>query len=232
MGVRIKSMTRAGFCLSWLLACCAGCRTPGYDERLADAERLTGNLHEETRAYFATNAAPLTLSNTLELARERTLKLTQERLDRQVAGIQRATAFSAFLPQVEATFARRGTDKPIQIAFGDAKLSMSDQYLNTAALTLTQPLFTPQAWLLYVEARRDVRARDLALTRAQELLDVQVATLFYQTAVSDQMLATYARQREATRALAEQIKALAKEGYALAAEQARVEARLDRKSVV
>ena len=73
-----------------------GCRTPGYEERSEDAARFRAALLEETRAYFATNSGPLTLSDTLRLARARTLKLTQEQLNRQLAQIRRATAFAAF----------------------------------------------------------------------------------------------------------------------------------------
>ncbi len=204
----------------------AGCRTPGYEERSEDAARFRGALQEETRAYFATNSATLTLADALRLARSRTLKLTQAKLDLQLAQIRRATTFSAFLPQVEATFSRQATDVPINRNIGAMSVQMNDQYVNSAAMTLTQPLFTPSAWLLFSEAKKAFRARELVWARAEELLDVQVASLFYKAAVSGEMLKTYERQREATRTLSEQIDALAQQGYALSAEQARAKARL------
>jgi outer membrane protein TolC len=217
---------------SYLLpvACCflllAGCRLPGAAERIEDASRFRESLMEETRAYFETNAVPLTLSNAMVLARERTLKLAEADLNRTLAQIQRATAFSSFLPRVEATFARRATDVPIQNALAGMTVQLSDQYVNTVSVGLTQPLFTPGAWLLFAEARHALRAQELLRARAGELLDVQVASLFYQAAVSEAMLQAYARQQEATRALAEQIEALSGQGYALASELARARARL------
>jgi outer membrane protein TolC len=204
----------------------AGCRAPGYGEREEDAARFRRTLQEETEAYFAAHNAPLALADALALARARTLKLTQEQLNRQLAQVQRATAFAAFLPQVEATFARQASDVPVRRALGGMTVQMNDQYVNNAAVTLTQPLFTPGAWLLFSEAKKALRSQDLVRARAEELLDVQVASLFYQAAVSGEMLKTYERQREATRALAEQIGALVRHGYALPAEQARVQARL------
>ena len=204
----------------------AGCRTPGYEERSEDARRFRGALQEETRAYFATNSGPLTLADTMRLARVRTLKLTQVQLNRQLAQIQRATAFSAFLPQVEATFSRQATDVPINRSIGSMTVQMNDQYVNNASIALTQPIFTPNTWLLFTEAKKALRSQDLVRARAEELLDVQVASLFYQAAVSEEMLKTYERQREATRTLSEQIDALAQQGYALSAEQARAHARL------
>ena len=209
--------------LAWGLA---GCRAPGYEERAQDASRFRASLADETRAYFATNSGPLTLADTLGLARQRTLKLTQAQLNRQLAQIQRATAFAAFLPQVEASFSRQATDVPVLRSIGALPVQMNDQYVNNAAIQLTQPIFTPGAWLLFIEAKNKVRAQDLVRARAEELLDVQVASLFYQAAVAEAMLRTFERQREATRALAEQIDALAKHGYALSAEQARAHARL------
>ncbi len=204
----------------------AGCRTPGFDARREDAARLNGALRDETRVYFAAHGALLTLSDALELARRRTLKLTQAQLNQQLANIRRTTAFGAFLPQVEATFSRQATDVPIRRSIGSMTVQMNDQYVNTASLTLTQPLFTPSTWLLFTEAEKALRAQDLVRARAEELLDVQVTALFYETALSEEMLKTYARQTEATRALAEQIRALAGAGYALAAEEARVNSRL------
>jgi len=204
----------------------SGCRTPGYDERSEDALRFRGSLREETCAYFATNAAPLTLASAMRLARVRTLKLTQARLTQQLAQIQRATAFAAFLPQVEATFSRQATDLPIRRSIGAMTVQMNDQYVNEASITLTQPIFTPNSWLLFAETKKALRAQTLVKSRAEELLDVQVASLFYQAAVSEEMLRTYERQQESTRTLAAQIEALTAQGYALSSEQARVKARL------
>lgn len=203
-----------------------GCRTPGYDERTKDASSFRASLQEETHAFFATNSGPLTLAFSLELAHARTLKLTQAQLDLQIARIQRATAFSAFLPQVEAAYTRKGADVPLMRSFGSQSVQMSSKYVSEASIALTQPIFTPGAWLLFVESKNAVRARELARSRAGELLDVQVASLFYQAAVSEQMVKTYERQREATQVLSEQITALVREGYALAAERERAKARL------
>jgi len=204
----------------------AGCHTPGYEERAGDATRTCKTLQEETRAFFATNRVALTLADSMGLARSRTLKLTHAQLSSQLAQIQRSTAFAAFLPQVEATFSRQATDVPVTRSIGSMTVQMNDQYVNTVSIALTQPIFTPGTWLLFTEAKKALRSQDLLRARAEELLDVQVAALFYQTAVSEEMLKTYERQQDASRSLSKQIDALAQEGYALAAEKARARARL------
>ncbi len=203
-----------------------GCRMPGFEERARGAVQFRASLQEETRAFFETNSGPLTLAFSLELARARTLKLTQAQLDLQLAKIQRATAFSAFLPQVEATFTRSGTDVPLMRSFGAQSVQMSSKYVSEASIALTQPIFTPGAWLLFVESKHAVRAQELVRARAGELLDVQVAALFYQAAVAESLLRTYERQQEATRVLVDQTVALAREGYVLAAQRERAQARL------
>jgi outer membrane protein TolC len=211
---------------SLLLLSIVGCRMPGFDERKKDAAAFRGNMREETRAFFATNPAPLTLAYSLQLAQSRTLKLTQAQLDLQLSKIQRGTTFSAFLPQVEATFTRSGTDVPVAYSVLKQTVQLRSQYVSESSVTLTQPIFTPSAWMLFVESKNIVRSRDLVRARAGELLDVQVASLFYQAAVAESMLKTYERQREATQALVDRIVALTKEGYVLPAQRERAQARL------
>lgn len=203
-----------------------GCRSPGFEERERDASRFRGLLQAETRAYFATNSGPLTLAVAMDLARSRTLKLTQAQLDLQLSKIRRATAFATFLPQVEATYTRSGTDVPIMRSFGSQSIQMSSKYVSEASVALTQPIFTPGAWLLFVESKSAVRAQELVRARAVELLDVQVAALFYQAAVAESLVRTFERQEEATQALVAQTDALANEGYVLAPERERAKARL------
>jgi len=204
----------------------AGCHVPGYEERVGGATRTRETLQEETRVFFETNGVALTLAESMELARSRTLKLTQAQLNSQLAQVQRSTAFAAFLPQIEATFQRQATDVPVKRSIGAMTVQMNDQYVNTTSIVLTQPIFTPGTWLLFTEAKKALRSQELLRGRAEELLDVQVAALFYQAAVAEKMLGTYERQQEASLVLSKQINALAQEGYALAAEKARASARL------
>ena len=204
----------------------SGCQMPEFKERTENAAVFRTKLREETDGYFSTNAIPLTLETGWGLARERTLKLTQQQLALQIAKVDRSLAFSAFLPQVEATFQRNGTDMPITYSFMGTAVQMQSKYVSEASVTLTQPIFTPGAWLLFVESKNAVRVQELIRDRAGELLDVQVAALFYRVAVAESMVNTYERQREATKALVEQIDSLTRSGYVLEAQRERARARL------
>ena len=202
----------------------AGCATTP-EERERHAEAFRENLREETRAYFATNDAPLTLTQAVDLARTRSLKLTQQELETQLARINRLSTFSAFLPNVGAVYGRG-------VSHGDATalpyLNARDRRLfgGDGALVITQPVFTPVSWIMFAECGHGIRIKDLVRDRARELLDVQVAGCFYRAAVAERMVQTYRLRLDGGVALTNQISRLASEGYALPADLARAEARL------
>ncbi|MDO5319793.1 MAG: TolC family protein [bacterium] len=202
----------------------AGCATT-QEEHERNAAAFRTSLQEETRAYFATNDAPLTLCQAVELARTRSLKLTQQELETQLSRINRLSTFSAFLPNVGAVYGRG-------VSHGDATvlpyLNARDQRLfgGDGALFFTQPVFTPVSWIMFAECGYGVRIKDLVRDRARELLDAQVAGCFYRAAVAERMVQTYRLRLDGGHALTNQISRLATEGYALPADLARAEARL------
>ena len=204
-----------------LLAC-----APGLEERLESARAYQAGKAEETEAFFKDRTAPLTLPECREWAQTRTLKLTQARLDASLARIQSTAAFSAFLPQVEWSYQRSGTDKTLRTTVPSLGLSvqMQDKWMTQSALTISQPVFAPNAWLLWLAARRGADLQKLTVARNEEMLDVQVATLFYQAAVAARTIEAYDAQAEASAELVRQIEALEAEGLALRGEAARARA--------
>ena len=202
------------------LSACA----PGLEERVEAARAYDVGKAAETEAFFRTNAAPLTLMQCRAWAQARTLKLTQARLEARLAQIRGTAAFSAFLPQVEWTYQRAGTDKTLRQGVLGFSFAMQDKWVTQSALTLTQPVFAPNAWLLWVAARRGAQMQELTAARNAEMLDVQVASLFYQAAVAARTIAAYDAQAEASAELTRRIDALEAEGLALRGEAARARA--------
>ena len=211
-------------CLIAAIALVAGCATT-VEDRARVSEEFSERLKSETDEYLAGHPGPLALTNAFALARERTLKLTQQELEAELSRVTRATAFSVFLPKVEAAYGRAWAN-------GDATFSSlplardGNGWGDTAAMLVTQPVFTPVAWTMFVETTYGVRIADLVRDRARELLDVQVAACFYKAAIADRMVETYRLQLESGHALTNRIARLASEGYARPAELARAEARL------
>lgn len=216
-------MKKLAFLLTALVLGCA--TTP--EDRARHAAAFRDDLQAETRAYFATNDAPLTLARAVDLARARSLKLTQQELEVQLAKVNRATAFSAFLPNVELAYGRtvlNGRATHLPLGLGTLRTSGAD--FEGAGLVISQPVFTPVAWTLFAESLYGVRIKDYVRARARQLLDVQVAVRFYQAAVAARMVTAYELQLKSGEALTNRVARLAAEGYARAAEKARAEARV------
>jgi len=203
----------------------AGCKNPDAAYREESSHAFRTNLVSETARVLAEAGGVLTLSNALELAHTRSLKLAQQDLEAKLARINRATAFSAFLPTVGLSgmglLANGGVyDLPYLGNLEDSRLR-----IKSGSLVVAQPVFTPVAWVMFAESQYGVRIKDIVRERAGQLLDVQVAALFYQTAVAERRIETAGRQLESSRALTNRVTRLVSEGYATPADAARANAR-------
>ena len=203
----------------------AGCTNPDAAYREDAAHTFKTNLVAETERVLAEAGGLLTLSNALELAHARSLKLAQQDYEAKLARINRATAFSAFLPTVGLSgMGLAGGGKVDDLPYL-GNLENSHLRVRSASLVVAQPVFTPVAWVMFAESQYGVRIKDIVRERAEQLLDVQVAALFYQTAVAARRVETAERQLESARALTNRVTRLASEGYATPADVARAKAR-------
>lgn len=213
--------------LSSLLVALAvsGCANPGASEREQSSHAFETNLIAETERVMAESGGMLTLSNSVALARERTLKLAGQDLEAKLARITRAAAFSAFLPTVALSGSSSVVNGGIygsylgDITTGGAAGSYSGM------LSVAQPVFTPVAWIMFAETKYGVRIKDIVRERAVQLLDVQVAALFYRAAVAARTVGVRERQLESGRALTNRVARLCAEGLVLDADRVRAEAR-------
>ena len=219
-------MRAAWFTLGLMIVILSGCALPGGKERGEHADEFRDHVKEETVAFLTAHPGPLTLSNALVIARNRTLKLTSAKLAATLAELTQGMAFSVFLPKVNVSYGRFGTEEPLETSLLGRQIRLSDQYVSQVSLLATQPIFTPQAWLLYAEARHLNRQSAIQLERAKEMLDAQVAALFYQAAVADERIRMVEAQVAASTALADQLKAQNRHGFVLEADLARIEARV------
>jgi len=208
-----------------LFAFLAGCANPGRDERERYSSEFRTNLVAETESVIKEAGGSLTLSNAVALAHARSLKLAQQDLEAALARVNRTTVFSAFLPTLAfsgntSLFSGRATGLP----YLDS-LETSGANFACGSMIVAQPVFTPVAWVMFAESQYGVRIRDIVRERAEQLLDVQVAAIFYQAAVAERAVKTYELQLESGRALTNRLTRLAAEGYALASDRARAQAR-------
>lgn len=217
-------MKRLNRCLTIAALLVSGCATT-MEDRARVSEEFSHRLKSDTEAYFAANPGPLTLTNAFAIARERTLKLTALELEAELSRTRRAQAFSVFLPKVETSFGRVRAHGDIS-ASPFLEVRDGNGWGDEAAISVTQPVFAPVAWTMFVESNYGVRIADLVRDRARELLDVQVAACFYKAAIAERMVETYRLQLASGEALTNRVAKLVSEGYALEAEKARAEARV------
>lgn len=203
---------------------CFGC-APNLQDRIEVTQEYAEGKVQMTEDWFRTNDVPLTLLKCRELAHERTLKLTESKLNAQVAHLRSVGAFSAFLPQVNATYQRAGTNKTLRTNISSLGMTaqMQDRWVTESALTISQPVFAPNAWLLWLASHKGAQLQQLIADRNEQMLDVQVASLFYQAAVAAQMVKAYEAQSQASAELLKQVEHLKGEGLVLKGEAARVE---------
>ena len=203
----------------------AGCTNPDAAYREDAAQAFRTNLVAETERVLAEAGGMLTISNALEITHTRSLKLAQQDLETKLARINRATVFSAFLPTVALSANGLLADGGVYDVPNLGDFESNRLRAKSASLVVAQPVLTPVAWVMFAESQYGVRIKDIVRERAEQLLDVQVAALFYQTAVAERRVETAARQLESARALTNRVTRLADEGYATSADAARAKAR-------
>lgn len=221
-------MTRTlNYLLIILSAALIGCTNPGREEREQASAAFRANLLEETTAWQATNPPPYRLAQILDLAHERTLKLTEQDLAAQLARIDRATAFSVFLPNLELSLGREVFHgRGVFPALSPIGLKANRLWANQQSMMLTQSVFTPAAWVMFAETAYGIRIKDIVRERAQEVLDAQIAALFYRAVLSERLVETYRLQVASGEALTNRVIRLTEEGYAREGDKARALARL------
>lgn len=203
----------------------AGCSSLSPDRRRAEhSDAWSTNLVAETEAVLKKYGPSLSLADCRAIARERSLKLAGARLAERLARIDSQAAFSAYLPQASAHFEAVNLSEPALRRMGESPIETQDQDIRLASIRIAQPVFTPNAWLLYASARRGADIRTLARERAEQLVDAQVSSLFFQLAVLEARGASFRRQAEAAAALRKEVAALAREGYARDADLQQVRA--------
>ena len=207
------------------LAAFGGCANPGADERRDHAAAFRDRLLDETESVLRDLGGVMTLSNAVELAHSRTLKLVSANLEAELARINRAKAFSAFLPSVELAYSPgllRGEASSLPIVSAQ---STGTTELGLAAATIAQPVFTPVAWTMFAESLYGVRIQELVREHAARLLDIKVAALFCRAAVAERQKSAYELQLDSARELTNRVSRLRREGYATEVDLKRAEIR-------
>ena len=202
----------------------SGCATPGFDERHDVSQEMRTRLMQESSDLLSGKSGTLSLQDTLRIGRERSLKLTSARLEAELASIRRDASFAVFLPRVTGTYGIGNFDahaSGLGYSYDNSTLDG-----DITGIRLVQPVFTPAAWLMYVEAGYGKRISEIRLARTTELLDLRIAQLYHQLVIASRLEDLHRTRLEADSSMADRLEKMLAEGYALQSDVLRIRARV------
>jgi outer membrane protein TolC len=210
----------AAACAAMLLL--VGCQTDWSAARRSETARYNARLQEETREILEGLPDGVDLPRAMAIAKERNTRLAAGQIASKVAQMDRDAAFSVFLPRIQATYDALSLSEDPLIRFGEESVAMQDKDVRQASVQVVQPLFAPSAWLLYRSARRGAEIATLAQERTEQMIELSVASRFYQCEAAAEQEAQLDAEAESARELLRESEAMAREGYVADAELAGV----------
>jgi len=216
-----NNVQRACLILGSLLLA-SGCQTNWTAVRRSESTSYNAHLQQDTRHLLDRFPDGLALTNCVEIARERNTRLAASQIATKVAQMDRKAAFSAFLPQIQLTYDAVSLSKEPLKRFGENAIALQDQNVRNFSAQIVQPLFAPNAWLLYRSAKRGAEMASLVQERTEQMIELAVVGQFYQCAALSQELERLDSELEAALQLLRETEAMAREGYVTDAELAGV----------
>ena len=129
-------MRPAAVIIMGALLLAAGCRSNRWERVREDESRAyRTDLQEETTNLLARYPGGLDLTQCVAIARERNTKYLASRIERKIAEVGRAGAFSVFLPQVQLSYTDLGRNEPPLRQINGNAIAMQDQDLQDCILT-------------------------------------------------------------------------------------------------
>jgi len=162
--------------------------------------------------------AVLALDDCIGIALENSLDVQAREINARLAAIDRQAAFGNFLPQVELDVSYVKSDDQQAIRAGGGYAAMSDRSVTETVLSAQQPIFVPQAWLLYSMTRRGEDVSALVTERTRQLITLQVTADYYACLSYMDMREHLEASVSQAGALLDEIRAFHREGLAVASQ--------------
>jgi outer membrane protein TolC len=181
----------------------SGCSTlDPQKERQEHTKAFSAQLNEEQSRLLA---SPLTLEDCIHIALTNNYTIRLADLDKRLAKLNKKVAFSAFLPQVAASYGYNTFDMIP---------STQNMDFHMAVTTLSMPLFAPTTWFLYGAACDGYASAELAANYTRQNIVLQTTVQYYQLRLQQEMIGAIETQLVAAQALTNRIEGLAAEGFA------------------
>jgi len=179
-----------------------GCATlDPVKERQAQTASFSAQLHAEQERLLAN---PLTLEDCLRVALTNNYTIRLADLDTRLAKLNKKISFSAFLPQISASYGYNTFD-----------MIPSTQNLDfhMAVATLSMPVFAPSTWFLYGAACDGYASAEIAANYTRQNIILQTTVHYYQLRLQLDMISALETQLAAAQALTNRVEGLAREGF-------------------
>lgn len=210
-------------CICLLTA--AGCRSTNWEAlRHSESEKYRGDIQKETQTTLASFPSGLVLTDCVIIAKERNTKLISSRIATKMAGLDKNIAFSAFLPQVQLNYDITSLSEPQALRFDNQAIETQDQNFHDSSVRILQPIFTPNAWLLYRSAKHGEDIAALVQERTAQMIELFVVNLFYQYCAFKEDAARRDDDLAAARQQLKETEAYFSAGYVTEADLAQVRA--------
>lgn len=171
------------FFLSLILVGCSNTQT--REEKLVTVQ--------EEKQYLEKYGPTLSLTETLEIARERNLDLRIKELEREIATLDKKIAFGNFLPSITlgGSYTRMDDDLNIEMGLNLSQLpiplplpssletKLIDESFYTTGVAAQIPIFVPSTWYLYSARQKGEDISKLAESFADKMLQLQVMSEYF-----------------------------------------------------
>lgn len=151
---------------------------------------------------------PLTLPECIGIAMRQNLDARQAELKKELAKVDRSTAFAAFLPRV--TLSSKLTTWSIANTAGGNQTS--DKTYLKHNLDGDLPLIVPAAYFLFENAKLGVHAAELSVHFTRQAIILETGIAFFRTCLTEKLIAALETQTEAARQLQDRVTGLAEQG--------------------
>jgi outer membrane protein TolC len=179
-----------------------GCATlDPVNERQEHTQAFTEQLRQQEARLLA---QPLTLDDCIRIALTNNYTIRMADLDKHLAKLNKKIAFSAFLPQVAASYGYNTFD---------SIPSNRNMDLQMTVATISMPLFAPTTWFLYGAACDGYVSAELAANYTRQNIILQTTIQYYQLRLQLDMIGALESQLVAAHALTNRIEGLAAEGF-------------------
>lgn len=207
----------------FLMAILSGCASVDYRTmREADSGLFIDRLEEKSGELLPADR-PLSLAEAVAIALENNLDVQLKDLQTRLARLDRQAAFGNFLPVVDLNYSWSSSDPVQKMKAGGGYMQTSDRAFSYAQIEAQQPIFLPQAWILYSMRQKGQDISELLAERTRQLISLQVTGEYYACLSLEQSQSYLQQALRETETLLAEVQAYEREGLVTPAQLKRVE---------